>query len=82
MAQMAQMKACTSSVEGHPGYSDGEKIYVISKEKMEREGLKKPAGEKEMEEFFKKHADSVLILDKNVPVEKVDVASALRRSRM
>lgn len=79
MAQMAQIQPCTSSVEGDPMYSDGVKTYVISKEKMEREGLKKPAGEKEMEEFFKEHADKEIIDEKDVPIAKVDVASATKK---
>jgi len=76
---MAQMEPPTLSVEAHPGYSVAGKMYVISNEKMEREGLKQPAAEKEMEEFFKKHADSVLIIDEDIPVEKVDVANATEK---
>ncbi|KAK4985311.1 hypothetical protein LTR50_006062 [Elasticomyces elasticus] len=77
--RMAEMEACTSSVEGDPMYSDGVKTYVISREKMEREGLKKPVGEKEMKMFFKKHADKEIIDEKDVPSEKVDVASATEK---
>lgn len=61
-------------------YSDGLKTYVISKAKMERDGLKTPAGDKKLEEFFKKHADEVIINETNVPSEKANVASASERN--
>lgn len=80
MAQQGQLGACTSYVEGDPMYSDGVKTYVISKEKMEREGLKKPSGEEEMKEFFKKHADKEIIDDEDVATEKVDMASASEKT--
>ena len=43
------------------GYGDGKDWYGISKEKMKREGLVIPtdADDKEMYEFFKKHADEI-----------------------
>ena len=69
------MKACKAQVQGDEMYSDGEKIYVISNGKMARIGSEKPAGEKELLEFFKTHADTVIDDQKDVPVEKVDVAS-------
>lgn len=73
------MEQITSSVEAEPIYSDGEKTYAISKAKWEREGLKQPAGGKEVEEFFKKHADRLTVNEKDVPVVEVDVGGAVGR---
>lgn len=79
MAELPKLEPCTSFAEGDPGYSDGVKVYVISKGKMEREGLKVPADKKDKEEFFKKHADHELPMDKDMPVITVDVASATEK---
>lgn len=48
-------------------YSDGVKIYVISKEKMASVGSEKPASEQGLLEFFKTHADSVLDNQTDIP---------------
>lgn len=73
------MKACKAQVEGDEMYSNGVKTYVISKEKMARVGAEKPVDEKELLEFFKTHADTVIDDQKDIPVEKVDVAGAIEQ---
>jgi hypothetical protein len=73
---MQQLKPCTEQVQGDEMFSDGDKIYVISKAKMARVGSDKPASEDELLEFFKIHADSVIDGPKHVPVVKVDGAGA------
>ncbi len=80
MAEMRKLAPCTASVEGHPMYSDGVKTYVISKEKMQREGLKQPAGEEEMKEFFKKHADQEIVDEQNIAIERSDVTIAMEKN--
>jgi len=77
---MEPMKACKAQVEGDEMYSDGVKTYVISKEKMARVGAEKPAcGEKELLEFFKTHADTVIADEKDIPVVKVEMASVIEQ---
>jgi hypothetical protein len=73
---MAQLEPCKGQVEGEEMYSDGTKTYVISQEKMARVGSEKPTDEKELLAFFKIHADTVMDEAKDVPVVKVDLASA------
>ena len=68
------MAPCTSQVEGDEMYSDGVKTYVISKEKMARIKSVKPEGEEELLEYFKQHADTVIDDQRDIPVEKVDIA--------
>lgn len=72
---MAQLGACTSKVQGDPVYSDGAKYYVITKEKMGREGLKLLTDESKMEEFFNKYADQEMPVGEEVPVKRVGVAA-------
>lgn len=52
-------------VVGDPAYSDGETIWVISKEEMARESLKKPDDGAELAAFYKTHADGILGLEKS-----------------
>lgn len=61
------LKKPESTVQGEPIYSDGVKTYVISRAKMNREGLQVPTDEKELVEFFKQHADGQLDDQKTVP---------------
>jgi hypothetical protein len=71
---MAPLKTCTTQVQGEEMYSDSERIYVISKGKMAQIDSEKPAGEAELLEFFKTHADLVLDNQKDVPVVKINLA--------
>lgn len=70
------MEAIKAQVQGDEMYSDGVKTYVISQGKLARVRSEKPAGEEELLEFFKTHADTVIDNQKDVPVEKVDMTSA------
>lgn len=56
-----------SSVIGDPAYTDGETVWVISKEKMAREDLKQPEDEAELAAFSKTHADSTRPKDSAAP---------------
>lgn len=73
---MEESKACEAQVQGDEMYSDGMKTYVISRGKMARVGSEKPADEKDLLEFFKTHADTVIDDEKDIPVVKVDLESA------
>lgn len=79
VTMIKQLQPCKTQVQGDEMYSDGVKIYVISKGKMARVGSEKPASEAELLQFFKTHADTVLDSPKDVPVEKVDVVTATRQ---
>ncbi|RMZ82911.1 hypothetical protein DV736_g6626, partial [Chaetothyriales sp. CBS 134916] len=71
-----QLAIPTSSVIGDPAYSDGETIWVISKEKMARENLKQPENKAELAAFFKAHADSIIPADKSIPSVQVNTTES------
>ena len=78
MKRSDQMAPCKAFVEGDEMYSDGGKMYIISKDKMAALAAqsKKPTDEKELLEYFKTHADNVIDDQHNSVVETVDAASA------
>ena len=59
-------------------FLDSVKTYIIFKGKKVRVGLEKLTNKKGLLKFFKTHADTVINDQKDVPVGKVDVASAIR----
>ena len=69
---MAANGTFTNSVQADPAYGSGNKMYVISKEKMASAALTLPTDVSELEDFFKSHADRVIDREEQSPVVQVE----------
>jgi hypothetical protein len=72
------LSPCTACVEGEAMYSDGEKTYIISNEKMGQVKKDKSTQEKDLVEWYKAHADRVVENETNIPISTgiLDVSNA------